>query len=168
MINGVEILHDEETLRIAAWDRVLIMRFVGAPNVDGLRRIRDQQKQLVAKVDGKVAMMSVINPKAQIKFDDEARKTSAELLNEMKANILVGTQIVVKQGFFASIVRSVMMGVNLMSKPPYPTRICANLQEGADFVAEHLGTAGHTVMPDDIVAALATALSGTEDGVASA
>jgi hypothetical protein len=167
-MDGVEIHHTEDTVRIASWERLLIMRFVGAPTIGSLRKVRDEQRALVDRVGGKVAMVSVIAPRAQIKFDDEARKSSGELLNEMKGNILVGTQIVVKQGFFGSIVRSVMMGVNMMSKPPYPTKVCSSVRDGADFVAEHLAKAGHNLMPDDIAAAISTVLEGLNEHVETA
>lgn len=155
-----EIHHDEELLRIASWDRVLIIRFVGPPGVDHLRRVRDQQFSLVDRVSGKVAMFTVISPRGSLKFDDETRRASSELLEEMKGNILVGTQVVLKQGFFGSIVRSVMMGVNMVAKPPYPTKVCQTLPEGADFVAEHLAQNGHTLMPDDLAAAVEIAMRG--------
>lgn len=155
-----EIHHDEEFLRIASWDRVLIIRFVGPPGVDELRRVRDEQFALVDRVDGKVAMFTVISPRGSLKFDDETRRASNQLLDEMKGNILVGTQVVLKTGFFGSIVRSVMMGVNMVSKPPYPTKVCPSLSEAADFVAEHLAENGHTLMPDDLAAAVEAAMQG--------
>jgi hypothetical protein len=158
VIDGVEIHHDEEGLRIASWQRLLIMRFVGAPTLAHLRRVRDEQGRLVRRVAGKVAMVSVVVPRASISFDEETRRGSAQLLDEMKGHILVGTQIVLKGGFFSSIVRSVMMGVNMVTRPPYPTRVCSTLQEGADFVAEQLGAAGYATMPDEVVAAVSSAL----------
>lgn len=157
-----EIHHDEDLLRIASFDRVLIIRFVGAPSVAHLRLVRDEQSSLVDRVGGKVAMFSVITPHGSIKFDDEARRLSNELLDEMKKNILVGTQVVLKAGFFGSIVRSVMMGVNMVSKPPYPTKVCPSLGEAADFVAEHLAQNGHTLMPDELAGAVETAMVGVK------
>jgi hypothetical protein len=158
-----EIHHDEDFLRIASWDRVLIIRFVGAPGVEHLRLVRDQQFALVERVGGKVAMFTVITPRGSIKFDDEARRASSELLDEMKKNILVGTQVVLKQGFFGSIVRSVMMGVNMVSKPPYPTKVCPSLPEAADFVAEQFAANGHNLMPDDLATAVETAMQGVKE-----
>jgi hypothetical protein len=160
MNTDVTVHHDEELLRIASWRRILMLRFVGAPTIDRLTRVRDEQHALVRRIDGKVAMLTVVAPRAQISFDDETRRSTARLLNEMKGNILVGTQIVLKGGFFASIVRSVMMGVNLLSRPPYPTKVTADPREGVDFVAEHLSRAGFPELPDDILAALESAMDG--------
>ena len=153
-MNDVQILEDQPTLRAAYFGPAMLLRFVGAPTAGQLLTVRDHQRQLVDRIGGKVAMVTVVEPAMGLKFDDDARKKSATVMAEMKTNVLVGTQIILKAGFFGSLIRSVMMGVNMMAKAKHPTKIAKSLQEGADFVCTHLNEAGHAMNPDELVQAL--------------
>lgn len=147
------LVHEEGGFRIGTFASALIIRFEGAPKPDQLNRVYLAQQELVKATGSKVAMVSVIFP-AGLSFDEEARKKSSKLLEKMRDDILVGTQIVTKQGFFASIIRSVMMGVQAMAKPEYPTKICGSIRDGADFVAEQLAAHDLPVGPDELADAI--------------
>lgn len=45
-------------------------------------------------------------------------------------------------GMRATIVRSVVTGLTIMSQPPFPHKVFASLDEGVTFVNQHLGAAG--------------------------
>ncbi len=150
----IELLEDQASLRAAYFGPAMLLRFVGAPTAGQLLTVRDHQRVLVDRIGGKVAMVTVVEPTMGLKFDDDARKKSATVMAEMKSNVLVGTQIILKAGFFASLIRSVMMGINMMAKATHPTKIASSLEDGADFVCTHLNNAGHRISPDDLVSAL--------------
>lgn len=147
--------HEDGGFRIGTFGSAVLIRFEGAPGPEQLEHVFTVQQKLVEATGNKVAMVSVIFP-AGLSFDDEARKKSSKLLAKMRDDILVGTQIVTKAGFFASIIRSVMIGVQAMAKPEYPTKICSSIRDGADFVSEHLGEAGLPVGPDELADAIYT------------
>lgn len=150
---ALSLEHEEGGFRIGTFGSAVIIRFAGAPKPEQLERVYEVQQDLVNATGTKVAMVSVIFP-AGLSFDEEARKKSSKLLEGMRDDILVGTQIVTKEGFFASIIRSVMMGVQAMAKPEYPTKICASIRDGAEFASEHLTAAGLPVDTEELATAV--------------
>ncbi len=162
----VKLSYQEPHFAVGHWDRVLLIRFVGAPSAEQLQRVRDEQREVVKRL-GKVAMFTLIEPRSGLNFDEKARRRSSALLAEMRGDVLCGVQIVLKAGFFASIIRSVMFGVNALGKPPYPTRVCASIEEAADFVSGELSKHGQSCTAKDLQRAADEFMSLLTDSSAS-
>jgi hypothetical protein len=136
---------------------VLVTRFVGPPSTSQLRQVAAQHASLRGRVEGgKGCMLTMIIPSRSLEFDPDARRTSTQLLAEMGEHIISGAQVDSEGGFFGSIVRSIMSGVNLAARHRYPTGVFSSVDAAAAFTADHANRAGLGVD----AAALAAAVTG--------
>jgi len=136
-MHEVIVEHDLPLFAVGDWGPLAICRCVGPPIVEHLYLIREHHRKMIERFP-KIVRVTVVEPRSMLNFDDKARRTSARLQAEMHQDMLASCQVVRAPGFLSSILRSIMLGVTAMSRPPYPTRVCPSLQEAANFLSEEL------------------------------
>jgi len=137
-MDEINVVVDQGAFGVATHGPVLLMRFEGPPTVAQLTEVQAQQRALRARVKGgKVCMFTTIKPSTSLDFNTEARRAS----------------VVPQEGFFGSIVRSIMSGVNLAGGQRYPTKVSLSFDDASFFVGGHARAAALTV--DDATRAFA-------------
>lgn len=82
---------------------------------------------------GKAASITIVEPSAASSQPPEVRDVTTKLSKDF---VLLGSAIVIEgSGFAAATARTVIAGIYLLSKRPYPNKICASVAEGASFLS---------------------------------
>jgi hypothetical protein len=82
-----------------------------------------------------VISLSVLKASGIASLGDAERKRAVELVQRSAAAMRVGVQIVENDGFVGAMLRSVIGGVNLLSK--VPTKVFSSQREALDYLTEH-------------------------------
>lgn len=87
-----------------------------------------------------IGLLTIVPPKA-VPPESDVRGRLARAFSE--APNVMGSAICFEgSGLRATIVRSVVTGLTIISRPVFPHKVFASLEEGVTFVNEHLAAAG--------------------------
>lgn len=82
---------------------------------------------------GKAVSITIVEPTAARGQTPEVREVTTKLSKDFT---LLGSAIVIEgSGFAAATARTMIAGVYLLSKRPYPNKICATVADGASFLS---------------------------------
>jgi hypothetical protein len=85
---------------------------------------------------GKACSLTIIEPSAAANQTPEVRQVTTALSKEFS---LLGSAVVIEgSGFAVATIRTVIAGVYLLSKKPYPAKIFPSVSEGASFLSPFL------------------------------
>lgn len=106
---------------------LVLMDFAHQSNAEDFREMTAMMKALAAKV-GKLSSISIAPPKVE-KFDDETRAAMKEQ-QVQTAGMILGTAVVIPGGSLSAlVVRTIVSGVNALSKSPVPTKTFGDVKE---------------------------------------
>jgi hypothetical protein len=82
-----------------------------------------------------VVSLSVLKASGVASLGDVERKRAVEFVQRSASAMRVGVQVVENDGFVGAMLRSVIAGVNLLSKSP--TKVFSSQKEALDYLIEH-------------------------------
>jgi hypothetical protein len=134
-------------LALATCGRVFVDVFYAPPTVVRLDELYRQQCALVDRV-GRHAVLSIIDPGVGKEMGDDARKRARAISLEMEPHTIGHSFIVLGNGFFSAMARSIIAGIQLVSRTKAPWRVTSDPNDGVTFVAELVRAEGGVV--DDV------------------
>ena len=140
---------------MAALDNVFIVYWRLATTSEGVKALATVIQPLAAKYPEGIGLLTIIPPRAA----PPAHAVRVELAAGMKmANGVKGSAVCFEgTGLRATIVRSVVTGITLLSGTAFPHRVFATLEEGSRFVHGCLTTTGTKCpSPERLVAEVGT------------
>ncbi|MFZ5439311.1 MAG: hypothetical protein ACOZQL_04840 [Myxococcota bacterium] len=106
---------------------LVIMDFAQQSNAADFNEMTAMMKALAAKV-GKISSISIAPPKVE-KFDDATRAAMKDQ-QVQTAGLILGTAVVIPGGSLSAlVVRTIVSGVNALSKSATPTKTFGDLKE---------------------------------------
>ncbi len=91
---------------------------------------RSELTRVVRQSPGRAAFVCVIEPSCG-PMDDTLRKATAEMMAELGGNLRAVAGIIEATGFMASITRSILVGIQLLTRAPAPTKYFRTVEEAA-------------------------------------
>jgi hypothetical protein len=137
---------------------VFLTQFYGAPTVTRLNQLYEVQKPIMTRQ--RYAVMSIIDPRVGKDIDGDARHRAKQISNEMEPHTIAMAFVVLGTGFFASMVRSVVAGVQLFSNQKSPWKVMADVNTGVDFVRGIVASEGKAVDVEALQACAARLIEG--------
>lgn len=122
----------------ATWQHLILALWRGNTTVDAVRegqRIFDEHAK--AWPDG-ILILTVVEDGAPMP-DAPARDALGKLLQSGAGRTRKSAVVYEGDGFRAAAVRSVVTGISVFSKPPFPHKIFARVAEAAGFLASEAG-----------------------------
>jgi hypothetical protein len=120
---------------LATWQHVFLALFRGETSVDAVRdaqRVFDQH--MTANPEG-VLLLTIVEQGAPMP-EASARNEIGKLLRSGAGRTKKSAVVYEGDGFRAAAVRSVVTGLAVFSKPPYPHKIFGKVSEAAGFLAD--------------------------------
>ncbi|MFO0559039.1 MAG: hypothetical protein U0269_13575 [Polyangiales bacterium] len=117
------------------WRNIALQCWDTAATIDDIEAATKTLVDLAKHEKTGVISLSVLRAKGIPSLGDAERKRSAELIQRSAAAMRVGVQIVENDGFVGAMLRSVIGGVNLLSK--VPTKVFSTQREALDYLVEH-------------------------------
>lgn len=126
----------DDTVAIASWRDLFIESWWNEGSVDHLKRVRREHNAFFAKHrPTKTAQVAIVH-KLGVNFD--GRHELTERYQEMVENLSAGVVIVPSIGFAGSIIRSIIAGLTMIRKPPYPWKLSESASDAGAFLSQHL------------------------------
>ena len=118
---------------------VVINRLYAAPTVPRIEALAAYERKIVkARPGKKMAIVSIIDPLVGRDISAETRDHVKKVNAEMDPHTAMMLFIVLGEGFFAAMVRSVIAGIQLFTKRPYTWRVVSDLDEGLRWMPDEL------------------------------
>jgi hypothetical protein len=148
----------DDGVGVASCGPVFLTQFYGAPTVAKLNRLYEVQRPIMTAQ--RYAVMTIIDPRVGKDIDGDARHRAKQISNEMEPHTMAMAFVVLGTGFFASMVRSVVAGVQLFSNQRSPWKVVADVNAGVEFVRSIVITEGKAVDVEALQACAARLIEG--------
>lgn len=139
-----ELFIQNNGLALATCGRVFINVFYAPPTIERLDELHQHERALVDRV-GRHAVLSIIDPSVGKEMGDEARKRARAISLEMETHTIGHSFVVLGTGFFSAMARSIIAGIQLVSRTKAPWRVTSDARDGVVFVADLVRAEGGVV-----------------------
>jgi eukaryotic-like serine/threonine-protein kinase len=136
--SAVRLLRVEPSHGVALAGHTLVVLWLGETSKQAVRELRTQLENHAAE-NGRVALLQVIGERA-IPPDGEARAALAAMLKDNEARIVASAVVFEGSGFRASVIRSIVVGISMLTRPKCPHTVFASVSEGITWLSVQLGS----------------------------
>ncbi len=110
-----------------------------APEADLVRRLGDLVADLQRDTRSPVALIHVVRTDGAKPPSEEARRVYRDLMRDPLTPIAASAVVIESSSSFsASLVSSIITGLELVTRPAFPTRMFARIGDGAAWLADAL------------------------------
>jgi hypothetical protein len=147
------LIERRDQISVAAWRNVAMLLLHGPPEADDVRRLGDLVADLRRDTGLGVALVHVVRTETVKPPAEDARRVYRDLMRDPLTPLLASAVVIESAAAFASaLVSSIITGLELVTRPSFPTRMFSKLPAGAEWLAGELdkrrasfGTAGDLV-----------------------
>jgi hypothetical protein len=146
------VIHaDSPDHRTGSWGQLFVVVWKVNTTMEGVTALRQGVTQLGKKNPQGIGLLTVVEANAPMP-SSEARDAIATFLREAGSFINASAVIFEGEGFRAAAVRSVVTGLTMLAKQPYPHKVFAGITEAAAWLAPKV--AGGTIEPASMIQAV--------------
>ncbi len=124
--------HDDQHV-VGSWKNLLFTIFRGRTTLAAIHNSRQARDQLAAFHRAGISMLVVVESHSAMPTAD-VRKALQEALEGGAGTTLLSAVVHEGTGFQASAIRSVVTGLNMLTRLPYPHRIFATVGDAAVWI----------------------------------
>lgn len=133
------MLRSEASHGIAFSQRTLVVHWQTETTGEAVRELANLVSSLASEF-GSLGLLQVIGDRATPP-DAATRAALAEMLKENEARLVASAVVFEGTGFRASVIRSIVIGISMLSRPKCPHTVFASVPEGVAWLSGHLGNA---------------------------
>jgi hypothetical protein len=137
-----EPLVQQPNMVAAIWRRFAVYLFEGHVSIDDMGRMEAHGVHWMRKNPGKIVEMVVIYP-SESRMNSEERARMGKVIKRWEDVRLASATVILAKDLVGSMHRSVLTGLQLIARPPHPTKVFGTnpdaLQWLAPYVAELCG-----------------------------
>jgi hypothetical protein len=144
-------VHLSPSLRIATWRDVFFEMWTQTGGVDDVRTLHRKHAEFLQQHDGQVAAVSVIQIPSLKSIGDDVRAEVKARLTTIRDRTSASLTVLESTGFTASVIRSLIGGLILFARTPYPHKVEDSVDRGANWLAPLLAPLdGRPVPPGQV------------------
>jgi hypothetical protein len=126
-------------IAVAAWKNVAMLLLHEPPAPDSVRRLGDLVMDLRRDTGLLVALIHVVRTEGVRPPSEETRRVYRDLMRDPLTPIAASAVVIESSSSFsASLVSSIITGLELVTRPAFPTRMFAKTRDGANWLAAEL------------------------------
>jgi hypothetical protein len=138
-----DILYRDQQLCIATWRDVFLDVWLETGRAAQVRKMRTEHVAFLKRSDRMVASCTVMHKmQGMTSVDEEVRKEAAIRLQEVRDRTSASLMVVLSTGFTATVIRSLIAGVTMLSRPKYPHKVASSVEEGFTWLSTTLAKGG--------------------------
>ena len=118
----------------ALWRNLYIIDFRSTPTIEGLRATVSAKKAAVKQSPGGLAVVNFLAPGPLPSA--EVRQVASEVQSADLSDVLCHATIVEATGFAGSAMRSVLTGMRVFEKSPFPRKVFGEVTEALTWSAQ--------------------------------
>jgi hypothetical protein len=119
---------------IGAWERVAVVVFREETTIEGVRNLTAVCDDLARQHPEGIFLLTIVAPNAPMP-PSVVRSAVAAFLAARAGQLIASAVVYEGAGFRAAAVRSVVTGVSMVSKPPYPHKVFSSVAAAARWFA---------------------------------
>jgi hypothetical protein len=136
-VHGLEIHATLAGLRVGSYGPVHLVAYHDTPSIATLRASDRLHGALRKRYPGNTAILTWIA--AGLKLPEkEVREVASDLFRRVAREIRCSATVVAGEGFWASAARSVLTGIQILSRTPCPARAFGRVGEASAWLVPHL------------------------------
>lgn len=151
----LRLVYADDFVALASLDRVLLT--VVRANLENRHyvQVHKAMQELVRRYDGRMASLMVVRSRLRDlpRVDDEQRRLAREVMAMGGARTIGAVAVLQGGGFWGAGVRSILTGICLLARPPFPWRIAESSEDAIAWLSER-ATAGELPSREALLAAL--------------
>ncbi|UJR78580.1 hypothetical protein [Sandaracinus amylolyticus] len=153
------IFHRDDVLCVAAWRDVMLELWSGEGTIEHFRVVRASSRRIVDRAQGsRVCLVSSVQVPALRAVPQDVRNEMVARDREMAPHLIAAALVVSSKGFVASIVRSMLAGLQMTSQTRAPSRVFEDELSALAWLAPHVSSIGtRACTPGDLRSAMAEA-----------
>ncbi|MFW6051084.1 MAG: hypothetical protein ACODAU_07910 [Myxococcota bacterium] len=152
MENGTaEVLGTGHGLVVGAYRNLFIVIYTGPVDEQSVRFLNLQFARFRRSAPSPYGLYTVVEEQVPLP-SGPVRQGMANLMKDLAGDVVGSALVQEGDGFRASAVRSVAVGISLLARQPFPHKVFAAAHEASTFLSGALGG----VVPDEISSAVAT------------
>ena len=155
---AIEVRASGPGFAIAVWGSVVVVTFTVTPSEEAAAKMADVTAELARTSAAKIGMLHVVDARGGAPPNSAARAHYLRMIREQHDDFAASAIVASGSGFVPSMVRSVVAGFIIATRPKFPIRTFSHTTEASDFLAQHM-----PIDRDDLIAAMdqTTAAIGT-------
>lgn len=131
-VDSVTELWTNERNWFGGWRNVSLQFWRSTVTIADLEASTSALQSLAKKHGGPMVSFSVLGSDGMPRLGEEERKRAIELVQKTAPSMRIGVQVIEGTGFVASLLRSVVSGVNMFNRSP--TKVFANVEDAVRFL----------------------------------
>ncbi|AKF08916.1 hypothetical protein [Sandaracinus amylolyticus] len=153
------IFHRDDVLCVAAWRDVMLELWSAEGTIEHFRVVRAVSRRIVDRAPGnRVCLVSSVQVPALKTVPQDVRSEMVARDRELAPNLVAAALVVSSKGFVASIVRSMLAGLQMTSATRAPSRVFDDELTAMAWLAPHVSSIGtRACTPGDLRNAIAAA-----------
>jgi hypothetical protein len=132
-----EALVEQPNMTAAVWRRFGVYLFEGRVTVDDMSRMESHGAHWFRKNPGKIVEMVVIYP-TDTRMSSDERARMAKVIKRWEDMRLASATVILATDLLGSMQRSVLTGLQLLVRPPHPTKVFGTTAEAVGWLAPHI------------------------------
>jgi len=132
-----EHLIEQQNVLFAAWRRFGVYLFEGPISIGDIDRIEMSGSQFFRKSPGKIVEIAVIFP-SDSRMSSEERAHWGKTLKRWGSRRLATATVILATDLVGSMQRSVLTGLQLITRPPHPTKVFPKIDEAILWLAPYI------------------------------
>jgi hypothetical protein len=139
--NGIVFVASGTGYYFAAWRGVYILDFRDTPTRESLDATIVGKRKIQGLYPDGLYVFNIVDGQRPAP-DADVRNYAAKKQTEDNQGVLAHITIVRGDGFRPSTIRSLLTGLHLMSRSPFPRKVFAHLHDGTSWLGEHVSDEG--------------------------
>lgn len=156
-----KLIERTDTVLIGTWKNVVMLLLSGPPTPEQVQRVGDLLADARRDTGLGAGLLHVVRTQGVKPPSEATRQVYRDLMRDPLTPLLASAVVIESAvAFAASLVSSIITGLELVTRPAFPTRMFAKLPAGAAWLATELDKHDASFgSPDDLKRAFASTFS---------
>jgi hypothetical protein len=132
-----EALVQQPNMMAAVWRRFGVYLFEGKLTLEDMGRMESHGAHWFRKNPGKIVEMVIIYP-SDTRMSSEERARMGKVIKRWEDVRLASATVILATDLVGSMQRSVLTGLQLITRPPHPTKVFGTTADGVTWLAPYI------------------------------
>lgn len=132
-VTKATVAHSERDFTLMSFKDVFVVIFHHDTTVGGATTLRNRYATFAAQHAAGAGLLTIVEPGAPMP-NSEAREALAKFMTENSDSILVSGVAYEGSGFRAAAVRSVVTGLTMLARQPFPHKVFATIDDASEWM----------------------------------
>jgi hypothetical protein len=140
-MRDIRLLHCDKDMALGASTDLFVTIWRARTTLDGVEILDSQLTEFASERPKELALLTIIEAGAKMP-DPGTREPLARVLNSVAEQVLISGVAFEGEGFLAASIRSVVVGLTLIARQPFPHRTFKDVEEASRWIESERASIG--------------------------